>query len=153
MCRRVSVPELLRGGWRRRCAGFRRWRTSLRYTTEDVMLPGVRIPRGEAVVAWLASANRDESEFDGPYRFDVARRPNRHVAYGEGSRYCIGAAAARATLRAAFAHIFQTVRWFEILEPPEHFMSNFTAGIKRLVVQATPALGSNPSVHRRMAWR
>lgn len=78
-------------------------------------------------MAWIASANRDEYEFDEPYWFDIARQPNRDVAYGDGTHYCIGAAAARATLRATFAEIFRTVGSFEILEPPAHLLSNFIA--------------------------
>ncbi len=66
-----------------------------RFTREDVTIEGVTIPRGELVFAVLASANRDERQFDGPDRLDLAREPNRHVAFGLGMHYCLGAPLAR----------------------------------------------------------
>ncbi len=66
-----------------------------RFTREDVTIEGVTIPRGELVFAVLASANRDERQFDGPDTLDLAREPNRHVAFGLGMHYCLGAPLAR----------------------------------------------------------
>jgi len=66
-----------------------------RYTREDVTIAGVTIPRGERVFAVLASANRDERQFDRPDTLDLAREPNRHLAFGLGVHYCLGAPLAR----------------------------------------------------------
>ena len=66
-----------------------------RYAREDVTIGGVTIPRGEMVLAVLGSANRDERQFDRPDDLDIAREPNRHVAFGQGVHYCLGAPLAR----------------------------------------------------------
>jgi cytochrome P450 PksS len=66
-----------------------------RYPREDVTIAGVTIPRGERVLAVLASANRDERQFDNPDTLDLAREPNRHLAFGLGVHYCLGAPLAR----------------------------------------------------------
>ena len=76
-----------------------RWGTAanhfLRYTTQDVELPGGTIPAGDAVALWLSSANRDEDVFDDPYNFDIRRQPNKHLGFGVGSHYCVGYAMAK----------------------------------------------------------
>ena len=66
-----------------------------RYAREDVVLAGVTIPRGEQVFAAIASANRDERQFPDPDRLDIAREPNRHLAFGLGMHFCLGASLAR----------------------------------------------------------
>jgi cytochrome P450 PksS len=66
-----------------------------RYAREDVTIAGVTIPRGERVFAVLASANRDERQFERPDELDLAREPNRHLAFGLGVHYCLGAPLAR----------------------------------------------------------
>jgi cytochrome P450 len=66
-----------------------------RYTREDVTMAGVTIPRGEMVFAVIASANRDERQFADPDALDVAREPNKHLAFGLGPHFCLGAPLAR----------------------------------------------------------
>jgi cytochrome P450 PksS len=66
-----------------------------RYAREDAEIGGVTIARGERVFAAVASANRDESQFEAPDELDLAREPNRHVAFGLGAHYCVGAPLAR----------------------------------------------------------
>ena len=66
-----------------------------RYAREAVTLAGVPIPRGALVYAVLASANRDEHQFACPDTLDLAREPNRHLAFGQGAHYCLGAPLAR----------------------------------------------------------
>ena len=66
-----------------------------RFAREDVTLHGVTIPKGELVLAVLASANRDETQFVHPQRLDLARNPNRHLAFGQGVHFCLGAPLAR----------------------------------------------------------
>lgn len=73
----------------------------MRRTTADVELGGVRIPAGQHVMPWTASANRDGAQFPDPDRFDVARDPNRHLGFGHGIHFCVGAPLAR--LEAAVA--------------------------------------------------
>ena len=66
-----------------------------RYAREDVTVAGVTIPRGEMVYAVLASANRDERQFPDPDALDITREPNKHLAFGLGTHFCLGAPLAR----------------------------------------------------------
>jgi cytochrome P450 PksS len=66
-----------------------------RYAREDVTVAGVTIRRGEMVLAGIASANRDERQFPRPDTFDLTREPNRHLAFGLGAHFCLGASLAR----------------------------------------------------------
>jgi cytochrome P450 PksS len=66
-----------------------------RFAREDVTLGGVVIPKGETVFAVIASANRDEWQFPDPDRLDIGREPNRHLAFGLGIHFCLGAPLAR----------------------------------------------------------
>lgn len=66
-----------------------------RYAREEVTIAGVPIPVGTLVFGLLGSANRDAHQFPEPDRLDVARDPNRHLAFGQGSHYCVGAPLAR----------------------------------------------------------
>jgi len=106
----------------------------LRYATKDLVLRDQQIKEGDAIVAWLGSANRDEDAFPNPFRFDVARTPNRHVAFGFGPHHCIGAPLARIALRLFLEETFATFRTFELAGEIEHLSSNFAAGIKRMPV-------------------
>jgi cytochrome P450 PksS len=66
-----------------------------RYAREDVTVAGVTVPRGEMVFAVLASANRDERQFANPDALDLTREPNKHLAFGLGTHFCLGAPLAR----------------------------------------------------------
>ncbi|HEU4539267.1 MAG TPA: cytochrome P450, partial [Polyangiaceae bacterium] len=72
-----------------------------RFTTEDVTLAGVTIPRGALVLALVASANRDERKYPDPDRFDLRRESHGGLQFGHGIHFCIGAALARMEARAA----------------------------------------------------
>lgn len=85
---RSAVEELLRYGSPVETA-------TERYAREDVTIAGTTIPRGGLVLAALASANRDERQFPNPDALDIARAPNRHLAFGQGIHYCVGAPLAR----------------------------------------------------------
>jgi cytochrome P450 PksS len=66
-----------------------------RYAREDITIAGVTIPRGALVFAVIASANRDERQFANPDTLDITREPNKHLAFGLGVHYCLGAPLAR----------------------------------------------------------
>jgi len=78
-----------------------------RFSREDIRVAGVTIPRGDLVLAVLASANRDERQFDGADKLDITREPNPHVAFGFGVHYCLGAALARLEAQVAIATLFR----------------------------------------------
>jgi cytochrome P450 len=122
----------------------------MRYARHDTELRGVRIARGDAVSAWLGSANRDEDVFESPYKFDVRRRPNPHVAFGFGSHYCVGAPLARLALRELLAEVLRRTRRLEVVSPARHLASNFVAGVKHLevVMHPRPDIVLRPS-----SWR
>ena len=66
-----------------------------RFPRREVTVAGIQIPRGEMVLAVIASANRDESQFTDPDKLDLTREPNRHVSFGQGVHFCLGAPLAR----------------------------------------------------------
>ncbi|MFC6750005.1 cytochrome P450 [Deinococcus aquaticus] len=66
-----------------------------RVAAQDVELGGQTIPEGSPVLAWIGSANRDPAQFPEPGTFDPARTPNRHLAFGNGVHFCLGAPLAR----------------------------------------------------------
>ena len=76
-----------------------------RYAAESYQLGDARIHRGDVVYAALASANRDESHFTAPDRLDLTRSPNRHIAFGHGIHYCVGAPLARLEMRIAIRQL------------------------------------------------
>jgi cytochrome P450 len=74
-----------------------------RLTKVDVELAGQHIPANSMVLAWTASANRDPAQFPEPNRFNIEREPNRHLAFGHGIHFCVGAPLARLEARIALS--------------------------------------------------
>jgi cytochrome P450 len=81
-----------------------------RTTTREVELGGVSIPRNSVVAPLFGSANRDETVFEQPDRFDVGRNPRDHLAFGQGIHFCLGAALARLEACSAFASLLPGMR-------------------------------------------
>ena len=90
-----------------------------RITIEDVTIGSVTIPRGALVGVSLGSANHDESQFPDPETFDIAREPNRHVAFGMGSHFCLGAALARLEGEIALTTLFRRFPRLHLAEPQD----------------------------------
>src|SRR5262249_45887561 len=78
-----------------------------RYARQDVTVAGVTIPRGGLAFAVVASANRDERQFAHPDRLDLSRAPNRHLSFGLGAHFCLGAALARMEGQIALATLLR----------------------------------------------
>ena len=78
-----------------------------RYAREDLEIAGQRVPRGALVFGVIASANRDERVFTNANRLDLARNPNRHLSFGQGSHFCVGAALARMEGQVAIGTLFR----------------------------------------------
>jgi cytochrome P450 len=90
-----------------------------RFAREDVAVAGVTIPRGEMVFAVLASAHRDERQFPDPDTLDLAREPNRHLAFGLGIHYCVGAPLARLEGEIAIAALLARAPGLRLSVPEE----------------------------------
>jgi cytochrome P450 len=91
-------------------------RTLYRWATTDVELGGQTIRRGEGVIAIVNAADRDPERFTEPDRLDVSRNDVRHLAFGRGSHYCLGAPLARLEARIALAELVSRVRDYDIDE-------------------------------------
>jgi cytochrome P450 len=89
-----------------------------RYARADVTIAGVTIPRGEMVFAVLASANRDERQFDQPDALDLTREPNRHLAFGQGVHFCLGAPLARLEGQIAINGLIRRIPDLRLAVPP-----------------------------------
>src|SRR4051794_6600034 len=97
-----------------------------RTATKDTELGGCPIHKGEKVVMWYVSSNRDEEKFDDPDRFDVRREPNEHQAFGAGGRhYCLGTALARLALNILLEETLKRSPRREIAGTPEHVEAQF----------------------------
>ncbi|MEX0750096.1 MAG: cytochrome P450 [Dehalococcoidia bacterium] len=92
---------------------------TIRRTTRDVELRGVTIPQGERILALLGSANRDEEAFDRAEEFVIDRDPNRHLGFGMGIHYCLGAPLARLEGRIAMRTLIPRIKRLEIIEEGE----------------------------------
>jgi len=119
-----------------------RWVTPIqnmnRTATREVELRGQAIRAGDKVLLLYPAANRDETVFPEPHRFDVGRNPNPHVAFGGyGAHFCLGASLARLELRVMFEELIRRRLTFELTrdEPPALRPSNFVVGIESLPVR------------------
>jgi len=118
-----------------------RWASSTPYNrrtaTRDTMLGGEKIAAGEKVTLWWASANRDESVFVEPFRFDVTRSPNPHLAFGHGSHFCLGASLARLEMRVVLEGLLDRFAAVALDGPVEWTRSNKHTGLRRMPVALT----------------
>jgi cholest-4-en-3-one 26-monooxygenase len=100
-----------------------RWSSPVSYfarrATQDTEIRGVRIAAGQRITLWYPSANRDDDVFDDPFRFDIHRTPNEHLAFGGGGlHYCLGANLARREIAILFEELLRRTRRIEVLGPP-----------------------------------
>ncbi|HYL60937.1 MAG TPA: cytochrome P450 [Candidatus Acidoferrales bacterium] len=125
---------------------FLRWTSPvthiMRVAKKDGELRGKKILKGQRVVIWNASANRDESMFAHPDVFDITRTPNDHLAFGHGEHFCIGANLARLELRVMIEEVARRFPDLELSGPVERLRSNFVAGIKHMPVRFRPGRAS-----------
>jgi cytochrome P450 len=116
-----------------------RWVTPVKHfmrtANQDAEVGGKSIRAGESVLLSYPSANRDEAVFDGPNRFDVTRSPNKHLAFGFGVHYCLGALLARMELRALLAELIPRLDHVELAGEPALMKTLFVGGLKRLPIR------------------
>jgi len=125
----TAVEEVLR--WATPVLHFRRT------ATRDTELGGIKIRKGDKVVTWYISANRDGEAFPDPDRFDITRQPNEHVTFGPGGpHFCLGAHLARLETRILFEELLPRLDSIELTGPVERMRSNFVNGIKHMPIRA-----------------
>ena len=107
----------------------------MRTAREDTTIRGVPIAEGESVLLSYPSANRDEEVFDEPFRFDVGRDPNKHVAFGYGVHFCLGAALARMEVNSFFSELIPRLNSIELTGEPEYTATIFVGGPKHLPIR------------------
>jgi cytochrome P450 len=106
-----------------------------RTATRDVTVGGASISAGQKVQIWEGSANRDASVFDAADEFDIARKPNPHLGFGQGVHYCLGANLARLELRVLFEELLSRFATVQVVRDVEWTRSNRHTGIRHLVVE------------------
>ncbi|OBI88745.1 cytochrome P450 [Mycobacterium asiaticum] len=119
-----------------------RWASPVIYMrrtlTRDFELSGTKMAEGDKVTLWYCSANRDESKFADPWKFDVARSPNPHVGFGGGgAHFCLGANLARREIRVVFEELRREIPDITATAEPARLLSQFIHGIKSLPVAWT----------------
>jgi cytochrome P450 len=106
-----------------------------RTATRDVTLGGCPVEAGQKVQIWEGSANRDAAVFADPDVFDVTRKPNPHLGFGQGVHYCLGANLARLELRVLFEELLGRYSSGRVVKPVEWTRSNRHTGIRHMVVE------------------
>jgi cytochrome P450 len=106
----------------------------MRTATEDRTLGAQTIPAGDAVYLAYLSANRDETVFDDPFLFDVARTDNRQLAFGYGVHFCLGAHLARLEMRIFFEELLERVTDLQLAGEPSRSATVFVGGLKHLPI-------------------
>jgi cytochrome P450 len=113
-----------------------RWTSPVNYMKrvvgEDLEFHGQKLRKGDNVVLFYASANRDEAVFEDPFTFRIDRTPNRHLGFGIGQHFCLGAHLARESQKAMLAEIVRRIDSLELAGEPERIHSSFVVGFKKL---------------------
>ena len=133
----VAVEELLR------------WvspvKNMARTVTEDVIIRDQLLRRGDQLILFYPSANRDEAVFDDPDSLDVRRDPNPHIAFGFGPHFCLGAALARLELRVMVEEVLRRLPNLELAGSGLPYReSNFVSGLEAMPVRFTPSPREGP---------
>ena len=119
-----------------------------RTVTHDTEFMGQQLLQGQKCMLLYESANRDETKFEDPFRFDVERDPNEHVAFGFGAHFCLGQALARLELRVMFEQLLIRMPDLELAVDPSELVrrpANFVSGLEALPVRFAPSKPLNRS--------
>jgi cytochrome P450 len=108
-----------------------------RTATRDFAFRGKRIQAGDALALFYPSANRDEAVYDDPFSFRIDRNPNRHLGFGVGEHFCLGAHLARLELQVAYKHLLPRIEEIELAGPIARLHSSLVGGVKRLPIRYT----------------
>ena len=121
-----------------------RWTSPLIHMRRTVTHDGVRLgdfefDEGDKVLLFYCSANRDDEVFKDPFKFDVRRQHNGHIAFGApGPHFCLGAHLARREIGVVFEELFTHLPDIHSVGEPDRLLSNFINGAKRLRAEWTP---------------
>ena len=120
-----------------------RWASPAMYfrrtALQDVQMHGKTIQKGDKVLLWFVSGNRDETVFENPFQVNLRRTPNRHVSFGQGGPHvCLGMWLARLEVRVLLEELAKRVKRIEQTAPHAFLRSNFVGGIKSMPVRVTP---------------
>ncbi|WP_407687978.1 cytochrome P450 [Mycobacterium sp. HUMS_1102779] len=107
----------------------------MRTAQADTEVRGIPIAKDESVLLSYVSANRDEDVFADPFRFDVGRDPNKHLSFGYGVHFCLGAALARMEMNSFFSELIPRLKSIELAGAPELVAATFVGGVKRLPIR------------------
>jgi cytochrome P450 len=107
----------------------------MRTAAQDTAVRGVPIAAGDSLLLSYVSGNRDEDIFSDPFRFDVGRDPNKHLAFGYGVHFCMGAALARMEVNSFFSELLPRLKSIELTGDPELVATTFVGGLKHLPVR------------------
>jgi cytochrome P450 family 142 subfamily A polypeptide 1 len=124
----------------------------MRTVAADAEVGGHRFRAGDRLLLMYPSGNRDEAVFREPFRFDVRRDPNPHVAFGgRGAHHCLGSSLARLELRVMFQELLRRFPDLELAasDAPELRPANFVVGIEALPVRFSPTRRELPTEARR----
>ncbi|MFZ0888470.1 MAG: cytochrome P450 [Candidatus Binataceae bacterium] len=124
---KIAVEEIVR--WTSPVIQF------ARTATEDMEVRGQKIRAGQSVCLFYPSGNRDEEVFDEPFKFDIGRNPNPHIAFGIGEHFCLGSNLARLELEVIFRNLAQRLERAELAGPVERLRSSFVGGIKHMPIR------------------
>ena len=118
-----------------------RWTTPVKHFMRNATVPyelrGHQFQPGDAVLLSYPSANRDEDAYPDPFAFDVGRQPNKHLAFGFGVHYCLGAMLARMELRALFSELLPRLESIELTAEPRYMQTLFVGGPKTVPIRYT----------------
>ena len=113
-----------------------RWTSPVNYMKRvvgrDLEFRGQELRKGDNLVLFYASANRDEAVFEDPFTFRIDREPNPHLAFGIGEHFCLGAHLARHSQRALLGELVRRLDSIELAGEPERIHSSFVVGLKKL---------------------
>jgi cytochrome P450 len=116
-----------------------RWSTPVKHfmrtATVDYDIRGTTVKAGEDVLLSYWAANHDEEVFENPFSFDIGRTPNKHLAFGFGVHYCLGAMLARMELKALYSALLPRLKSVELDGEPELIRSTFVSGLKKLPIR------------------